>query len=62
MDNYSEWFKNETLPCPLCEEELDIKISEKGKPYVVCDICGVQLFVRRPEGIKRLKNKIDSWF
>ena len=60
MEDYSKWFENETFPCPLCEEELEIKISKKGKPYVVCDVCGVQLFVRRAEGIKRLKREIDS--
>jgi DNA-directed RNA polymerase subunit RPC12/RpoP len=62
MEDYSKWFKDETFDCLLCGEELDIRISTKGKPYVVCDACGIQLFVRGAEGIKRLKKKVKSWW
>ena len=43
------------FPCPLCLSKLDIRESKKQKPYVVCDRCGVQLFVRLPEGIRKFE-------
>jgi DNA-directed RNA polymerase subunit RPC12/RpoP len=42
------------FPCPLCLVPLRVRSSKKGKPYVVCDACGVQLFVRAKPGIARL--------
>jgi hypothetical protein len=33
---------------------LEKRTSKNGKPYFVCDSCGVQLFVRRQDGIERL--------
>lgn len=42
------------FPCPLCLVPLRVKSSKKGKPYVVCDACGVQMFVRAKPGITRL--------
>ena len=44
-----DWF-----PCPLCQGLVPVKSSKKDKPYVVCDLCGVQMFVRKPEGVRRL--------
>ena len=49
--------------CPLCGERLDIRLDNKHKkPYVICDLCGVQLFIRKPRGIRKLQEKIDSFF
>jgi transcription elongation factor Elf1 len=46
------------FPCPLCEEWLEIRLDEKhGKPYVICNLCGVQMFVRRERGIKLLEKR-----
>ena len=42
------------LPCFLCGLKLEKRTSKTGKPYFVCDPCGVQLFVRRKDGIERL--------
>jgi len=42
------------LPCLLCGNRLQIRSDKHGKPYVICDECGVQLFVRRKRGIERL--------
>lgn len=42
------------FPCPLCLVPLRVRSSKKGKPYVVCDACGVQMFVRAKPGIARL--------
>ena len=44
----------QSFPCPLCLAPLGIRRSKKGKPYLVCDICGVQMFVRTAPGIRRL--------
>jgi hypothetical protein len=33
---------------------LEKRTSKTGKPYFVCDPCGIQLFVRRKGGIERL--------
>ena len=43
--------KRRLLPCPLCARGLDIRETKKNKPYVICDPCGLQLFVRNDTGI-----------
>jgi hypothetical protein len=45
------------LPCFLCVEKLERRTDKNGKPYFVCNPCGIQLFVRRPHGIALL-NKL----
>ena len=55
-----EKVKLETFPCFLCGDMLPIKQTIKRKPYFVCDSCGLQAFVRRDKGIKRLKALCDS--
>jgi transcription elongation factor Elf1 len=62
MENYSHLFQNKVFPCPLCENKKEVKISDKGKPYIICDPCGVQLFVRKSEGINRMANYVNSWW
>jgi DNA-directed RNA polymerase subunit RPC12/RpoP len=47
-----------TFPCPLCSRGLEVRQSKKQKPYVVCDPCGVQLFVRSHEGISAFERLI----
>jgi chaperonin cofactor prefoldin len=42
------------LPCFLCGCKLEKRISKTGKPYFICDPCGIQFFVRRKDGIERL--------
>ena len=42
------------LPCPLCHQELDILSSKKKKPYLICEPCGMQMFIRYQSGIERL--------
>ncbi len=46
------------FPCPICGMALDVRASKKDKPYMVCDPCGVQLFVRGSHGIERLKQLV----
>ena len=45
---------NETIPCFLCGNSLEIKRSKRNKPYFICDPCGVQAFIRREKGIQTL--------
>lgn len=47
------------LPCFLCAAMLERRIDKNGKPYFVCNPCGIQLFVRRKHGIGLL-NKLLS--
>lgn len=46
-------------PCPICGDKLDIRIGKRKKPYFICDSCGVQLFVRKSNGIKKLAEKLN---
>lgn len=47
--------RHKEMPCPVCKESVPVKRTHRGKPYWQCDGCGVQVFVRRQEGIKRLE-------
>ena len=46
------------IRCFLCDEQVLVKRTRKKKPYIVCDRCGLQMFVRYEKGIKRLKDKV----
>jgi predicted RNA-binding Zn-ribbon protein involved in translation (DUF1610 family) len=48
------------FPCPLCGAGLPIRTSKRQKPYFICDLCGVQTFVRRKEGIARLNEMANA--
>jgi DNA repair exonuclease SbcCD ATPase subunit len=50
------------MPCPLCSIPLDIRKSVKGKPYAVCDSCGIQMFIRKEQGIKALEKRLTKGF
>lgn len=39
------------FPCPVCTHPREVRITKKRKPYITCDPCGIQLFVRGPAGI-----------
>jgi ssDNA-binding Zn-finger/Zn-ribbon topoisomerase 1 len=47
--------KRRLFPCPVCGVGLEIRETKKHKPYVICDPCGVQLFVRNETGMGRLE-------
>ena len=49
---------DQRFPCPICGEALEVRQSKKHKPYVVCDPCGVQMFVRGADGITRFNEQI----
>jgi len=50
----------QSLPCFLCRRKLEKRTSKNGKPYFVCDACGIQLFIRRKQGIEKLCKLIDE--
>jgi len=43
------------LPCILCGRKLEKRVDKNGKPYFVCDPCGIQTFVRRKRGMELLE-------
>lgn len=49
------------IPCLLCGNIIDIRFSKRDKPYLVCDLCGSQLFCRASKSEKILKDKAKSY-
>ena len=47
------------FPCPVCAQLCEVKLTKKKKPYMTCDPCGIQLFVRGPLGIAALSRLLD---
>lgn len=47
------------FPCPVCMRPLEVKMTKKDKPYIVCDPCGVQVFVRGPAGIEEFNRLLE---
>lgn len=37
----------------------EVKLTKKNKPYITCDPCGIQVFVRGPAGIVEFKRLIE---
>ncbi len=48
------------LPCLLCGKQLNQRTDKNRKPYFVCDPCGIQLFIRRKQGIEKLAQLMHS--
>ena len=44
-----------SIPCLLCGHSLQKRTDKHEKPYFVCDLCGIQLFIRKQRGIERLE-------
>ena len=40
------------FPCCVCSQPREVRITKKGKPYIICNPCGVQMFVRVDTGIR----------
>ena len=51
----AKWF-----PCPVCLQPLDVRMSKRNKPYVICSPCGVQMFIRERAGITAFGNLVDQ--
>jgi len=46
------------FPCCICGEARDVRTTKKGKPYLHCDPCGLQMFVRVETGIRRFETLV----
>jgi predicted RNA-binding Zn-ribbon protein involved in translation (DUF1610 family) len=55
-----EDLRGKKFPCPLCGDGLMILASKRGKPYCVCNPCGIQLFFRGKPGISRLLQMVKG--
>ncbi len=47
------------FPCPVCTDPREVRLTKKKKPYVTCDPCGIQVFVRGPAGIAAFDRLVD---
>ena len=50
---------NKRFPCPVCVLPREVRITKKRKPYLICDPCGVQLFIRGPAGIAEFNRLVE---
>jgi len=48
------------FPCPVCTGPREVLLTKKDKPYLTCDPCGVQVFVRGPSGIREFSRLLQS--
>ena len=48
------------FPCCICGQGLEVRQTKKGKPYVICDPCGMQMFVRVDAGIRRFDELVEN--
>ena len=46
------------FPCPICAMPQEVRLSKKDKPYITCNVCGVQVFIRGRAGIDEFKKMI----
>lgn len=47
------------FPCPVCVGVREVRLTKKSKPYVTCDPCGIQVFIRGPAGIAAFDRMVD---
>ena len=52
----------QSIPCFLCRDSVLIKRDKNQKPYFICEVCGIQAFIRRKQGIRLLKELQDNSF
>ena len=63
IDKMFELSGRRSFPCPVCAERREVRITKKKKPYITCDPCGIQVFIRGPAGIaafQRLINRAED--
>lgn len=46
--------------CPTCKRLCAVGLTKKGKPYFTCNECGVQVFFRGKEGIRRFQELVGQ--
>lgn len=47
------------FPCPVCAQPREVRVTKKGKPYLVCDPCGTQVFIRGSAGIEEFTRLLE---
>jgi len=52
--------EKQLFPCCICGQGLEVRQTKKGKPYVICDPCGMQMFVRIESGIRRFNELVSD--
>lgn len=46
--------------CPLCDfPDQEVREDKNGKPYMVCDECGCQIFARQAKSIRKLRERME---
>jgi len=60
IKDLSAWLLGKSFRCFLCNRELDIRLSKKDRPYLICDSCQIQIFIRGSKGIERLARLIQK--
>jgi len=60
LDPAVDGFGGLEFPCPFCGAGLAILLTKRNKPYCTCNPCGVQIFVRGKNGIKRLRKMVNE--
>jgi predicted RNA-binding Zn-ribbon protein involved in translation (DUF1610 family) len=48
------------FPCPVCTVVREVLMTKKANPYLTCDPCGVQVFIRGPGGIKEFTRLLHA--
>ena len=48
------------FPCLVCLGAREVRLTKKNKPYLICDPCGIQVFVRGPAGIAEFNRLIEQ--
>lgn len=49
------------IPCWLCGEPIPVKFTKKNKPFLICNNCGVQTFIRYGKAEELLIAKIKQY-
>jgi DNA-directed RNA polymerase subunit RPC12/RpoP len=53
---------NKNFPCLVCARPLEVKQSKKAKPCLVCDPCGIQVFIRGRGGIDAFNKLVERGY
>lgn len=45
------------VPCPCCDEPMEVNKSLKGKPTIHCPECALQMFIRGNRGVRLFQKR-----
>ncbi|MCK4782436.1 MAG: hypothetical protein KAV87_01700 [Desulfobacteraceae bacterium] len=49
------------IPCWLCGSPVEVKNTKRNKPYLICEGCGLQTFVRHSKAEDLLVARIQEY-